>query len=204
MTHIPANVRLRHGLKVEADFLEYINIKPCWRSRQLGQILCNDDIRNDLRKAKIPTKSKLGNELISLLPDYWQHIYKRGVGKYMPSLCRWDADAFCVYNGEPKFFTEIKSSMTRTNNITIEMSCYLAAIANRQRLGLPLYFIFSPFDENPYWTYLTIDQIADATVRVLDGRGCSGSATPFALVSKDYLTQKVDDLLETFADEWLL
>lgn len=204
MTYIPSTIRLAHGHQVEKDFRDYINARPNWRACEIGQNKCDEQLKRDLYSARISPKSAIGQQMINLLPDLWRHVYTRGVGKNLPSLARWDADAICIYNNEPQFFAEIKSSITRTNNITIEMSCYMSALSNQLRLGLPLYFFFSPFENNPHWTFLELQQIPDCTVRILDGKGCSGSSTPFALISKDYLTQRVEDLFIRLEDEWLL
>lgn len=202
--HIPADVRFAHGFKAEQDFRDYFNQRRFWRCYEIGQNVCDQQFKTDLHRIKVPVTSDVGQQIISLLPETWRPIYQRGIGNSIPCLSRWDADAICIFSEEPQFFAEIKSSITPTNNITVELSCYLSALANQLRLGLPMYFFFSPHEKNPHWTYLTLDQIPKATVRVLDGKGCSGSATPFALISKDFLTQTVDDLCFNYEQDWLL
>ena len=204
MTLIPYKVRFSHGEKIENDFIDYINSRSLWVAHTYGQRQFDPGVKNDLRNISLPVKGDYAQSMIQRLPETWRHIYQRGLANGFPSLCRWDADAFCVYNNKPQFFAEIKSSITRSNNVAIEITCYLAALVNQDRLGLPLHFVFSPNESNQSWTYLTLDEIAMSVSRVFDGRNTSGSSTPFALIPKEALIKPIDGLLVQCADQWPL
>lgn len=204
MTHIPSAVRLARGHQIEAQFLDRMNSRALWTAHMFGQRNCSDRLQSDLRKVDIPISSEYAQNMISKLPEDWQHIYKRGIGKSFPTLCRWDADAFCIYNGQPKFFAEIKSTNPEYPKVTFEISCYLGALINSLRLGLPLYFIFYIGDPDLMWSYLTLDEFPNCVSRVLDGKNASGSGTPFALIDKKFLNRSLEDLLSLHEQEWLL
>lgn len=199
MTVSQSTRRLDYGHQVEAQFRDWLDNQIGWSACEFGQDLLPEALSNDMRLIQLPLSDPIAQELIQLLPENWRHIYKRGVGQTMKSLCRWDADVLCKHYKRPVFFAEVKSSMTRTPNVSIEISCYLAAVVNRLRLGLPQYFVFSPQEPDGDWTYLTVEQIVEHACRVLDGNSTNGSGTPFLLIPKTVLTQKVSTLL--FAQE---
>lgn len=202
MTFIPSRIRLDHGEKIENDFFDYINNQALWKAHFYGQRYHEPALKLDVRNIAIPVKSEYAQRMISLLPETWQHIYVRGLNNLLPSLCRWDADVFCVYNGKPQFFAEIKSSITKSDNVAIEISCYLAALVNQDRLGLPLHFVFCPNEQNPNWTYLTLSEIATSVSRVFDGKRANGSSTPFALIPKEAICKPINELLASSTSDW--
>jgi len=188
------SVRLTHAIQIEDRFEFHVQTLPDWEAIEFGQVLLNDKCREVLRKSIIPINSEIANELIQLLPPFWRHIYKRGVGRGIPSLCRWDPDFIVSKNKDPRFFAEIKSSMTKTGNIAIEISCILAAIVNQRRLGLEQFFIFAPSEQVSFWSYLTLEQMLLLPSKAFDGRYANGSGTPYVLLSKDHLTQDFETL----------
>lgn len=195
--------RLVKGHKTEYAFLDYINSKTLWNAHMYGQRSLDNALQNDLRRIEIPSNSDYAKQKIDLLPEDWRHVYKRGIGNNFPALCRWDADALCVYNKKPQFFAEVKSTKPDKDAAFVEVSCYLAALVN-DRLGLPLHFVFHLNQPNLEWAYLTLDDIPNATSRIHDGRGVSGSGTPFLIIKKDQLTKSVDSLLTSCEWSWFL
>lgn len=187
--------RLRHAIAVEQSFADSISTYSNWEAIPFGQALLPDATHAVLQQLSIHPNSPEGRYLITLLPEDWQHIYKRGLKNGIPSLCRWDADFLMAFNGQPKFFAEVKSSRPGSLNASIEISCLLAAIWNKRRLGCEQIFIFSPFENVNYWTYLTLEQVLSFAGRPNDGNGARGSGTPFVLLSRKYLTNSVDKLL---------
>ena len=196
--------RLVRGYQVEDEFIKYVNSQSLWKAHPYGQRYCSRELQEDLRGSDICVKSEYATRMIELLPEDWRHIYKRGLATSFPLLCRWDADAFCVFNKTPQFFAEIKSSITKSNNVAIEISCYLAALINRDRLGLPFYFVFSPNEINPNWSYVKLEDLPDCVCRVFDGRNTNGSSKPFLLIPKERLYSNLDHLLLAHQDAWPL
>ena len=186
--------RLTHARQIENRFKKHVQAFPDWTAIEFGQVLLNDDCREVLRKASLPIDTQISNDLIQLLPPFWRHIYKRGVGSGIPALCRWDPDFIVAKNKEPRFFVEVKSSMTKTGNIAIEISCILAAIVNQKRLGLEQLFVFAPSDQVSFWSYLTLEQMLLLPSKAFDGRFANGSGTPYVLLSKDHLTEEFETL----------
>lgn len=199
-----ATSRLQHGHAIEDQFIEWMNSKSLWNTHEFGQKLYDMKLQKDLRRSGVCVKSDQARSLIELLPEAWQFKYRRGVGNEMPLLCRWDPDVLCVYNGKLQFFTEIKSTANKGDLVFIEMSCYLAALANKQRLCAPQLFIFSPIDDATSWTYLTLDQIPELCAFSSDGKGSRGSQTPYVAIEKLHLQQTVDELLEKYEQDWPL
>lgn len=189
------SARLGFARKHEDQFETFVTEQSDWKAIPFGQILLNDECRNVLRNAHIPLKSDLATELLDLLPLEWRHIYKRGLSSGIPSLCRWDPDFLLALKDQPQYFIEVKSSLTKTENVSIEISCILAAILNKRRLGLQQLFVFTPFPGVDFWTYLTTEQLIQFAGRCFDGRGSWGSGTPFILISREHLTQPFTQLL---------
>jgi len=195
--------RLLNGHKTEQLFLDFINSKSLWRARTYGQRSLDNKLQDDLRRIAISSNSDYAKDKINKLPEEWRHIYKRGIGNSFPALCRWDADALCVYNNSPQFFAEIKSTKRSNHAVFIEASCYLAALVN-DRLALPLHFVFHLNQPDIEWAYATLDEIPLIASRMHDGRNAAGSGTPFIIIEKDKLTKSVDQLLLQSVDNWFL
>lgn len=176
--------RLDYGHEHECVFQKLFSSFHGIGCEPFGQGLLSEMTSEVLRNVKIPVSSDLGKELISLLPEDWQHIYKRGIGDHLPSLSRWDPDFILHENKQPIAFVEVKSSMTTTGNISIEMSGLLAALLNTKRLGLLQIFAFSPCEEKDFWSYTTLEKLIQIACRPNDGRGSRGSNRPFVLIPK--------------------
>lgn len=184
--------------------MEWMSSKSLWTTHEFGQKLYDLKLQKDLRRSGVSVKTEQARELISLLPEAWQFKYLRGVGNEMPLLCRWDPDVLCVYNGKLQFFTEIKSTANKGDLVFIEMSCYLAALANARRLCAPQIFVFSPLDNSNSWTYLTLDQIPELYAFSSDGKGSRGSQTPYVAIQKTHLNQPIEELLHKYEQDWPL
>ena len=176
--------RLDHGVKHELGFEKLFTSFDGIQCEPFGQVLLPDSAREVLRNVKIHVDSDLGKELINTLPEDWRHIYKRGIGDYLPSLSRWDPDYILHENKEPIAFVEVKSSIVPTGNVSIEMSGLLAALVNSKRLGLLQIYAFSPCEEKDFWSYTTLEKLMEIACRPNDGSKTRGSNRPFVLIPK--------------------
>ena len=176
--------RLDHGEKHELQFEKLFTSFDGIQCQAFGQVLLPSSTKDVLRNIKIHVDSDLGKELINTLPEDWRHIYKRGIGDYLPSLSRWDPDYILHENKQPIAFVEVKSSIAPTGNVSIEMSGLLAALVNSKRLGLLQIYAFSPCEEKDFWSYTTLEKLIEIACRPNDGRGTRGSNRPFVLIPK--------------------
>lgn len=195
MTVSQSTRRLDYGHQVEAQFRDWLDNQIGWSACEFGQDLLPEALSNDMRSIELPLSNPVSQDLINLLPANWRDTYVAGIGNSIKSLWRWDPDVLCKHNNRPVFFVDVKSSISTTDNVSIEISSYLAALANRLRLGLPQYFVFSPLRPGAEWTYLSVKQIESRVCSVREGSGAKGSKTPFLLLPKIHLTQKVSNLI---------
>lgn len=189
-----SKTRLSYGVKHEIEFENLFKRHLTIKCEPFGQVLLPDRAREILRNAKVHVDSALGKEWIEQLPEDWRHIYKRGIGMHLPSMSRWDPDYIIHEDKQPIAFAEIKSCITQTPNVSIEISGILAAILNKKRLGVLQIYVFNPWEGKDYWSYTTLDTLLEKAKWANDGIGTRGSNRPFVLVPKSDLMSNFENI----------
>jgi hypothetical protein len=192
-------VRLDHGTRFEQAFEDLFNKHPTICCEPFGQVLLPEHARQILRNAKVHIESDLAKEWVNQLPKSWREIYKRGMGKSLPSMSRWDPDFIIHENKQPIATAEIKSCIRPGPNASVEVSGILSAILNTKRLGILQVYVFPPWENKPYWSYTTLENLIESVIDVRTGSNTNGSGRPFVIVPKKRLALNFENVF--FHDE---